>query len=250
MRKPQLALMPALVLASGLSATAAEPTMTDAERQAFRAEVHDYLLSNPEVLMEMIALLDAKEKANAGKNDAELIQSNAAALFDDGYSYVAGNPQGRFTIVEFLDYQCGYCRKAQPALSELLSEDGDIRLIIKDFPILGPGSDLSARAAVATMIAEGPEAYGRLHDTLMAFREPIAEDNLDRALRKADLDPAKIRAAMADPEVDRRIAQNHALGQTLSISGTPTFVFQDQMVRGYVDLASMKKLVDDGRSVN
>ncbi len=255
MRQLILAFLPLLALAGTPGAMAEDATapkpgldMTDAERAEFQNEVRSYLLSHPEVLREMIAILETREKEQAAKTDQELVASNADSLFNDGYSWETGNPEGDITLVEFLDYQCGYCKKATPELTELLTSDGHIRMIVKDFPILGPGSDLAARATTATMIAEGSEAYGRLHDELMASKGQITDESLDRALRKADLDPAAIREAMKDPEVDRRIAQNRALGQALSISGTPTFVFQSEMVRGYVTLADMRAMVGQVRA--
>lgn len=252
MRSPIFALLPMLALLAALPARAETPVppMTDAERAAFQAEVHDYLLAHPEVLTEMMSLLDAKQKAAAAQTDKALVADNAKALFDDGYSWVGGNPQGSVTIVEFLDYQCGFCRKSYPDLAKLISANGDIRLIVKDFPILGPGSDLAARAATATMIQAGPEAYGRLNAALMTLKEPVTDASLDRALATAGLDAAAIRAGMDDPEIDRRITANHALAQTMAISGTPTFVFQNQMVRGYIQLADMQKLVDELRATN
>lgn len=253
MAMKRLAVTTLLLLGAALApagATDAADPMTDAERTAFRAEVHDYLLENPEVLMEMLALLDARQKAAAEKTDAVLVSENAAALFDDGYSYVAGNPEGGFTIVEFVDYQCGFCRKSFGDVHDMVDADGDIRLIVKDFPILGPGSELAARAAIATMIAQGPEAYGRLNAALMGMREPVTDTSLDHALTLAELDPAAIRAGMADPEIDRRLAQNRTLAQTLAITGTPTFVVDSKMVRGYVPRGDLEKLVGELRAAN
>ncbi|PZQ49188.1 MAG: disulfide bond formation protein DsbA [Rhodovulum sulfidophilum] len=255
MRQLLLALTPLLALAGAPGAMAEDQAkpgldMSPAEREAFQSEIRDYLLANPEILNEMVRVLDQRQKAQASMSDRELVAKNADAIFDDGYSWVTGNPEGGFTLVEFLDYQCGYCHKAMPELTELLSSDGDIKMIVKDFPILGPGSELAARATTATMIAEGPEAYGRLHDVLMAGKGQITDESLDRAMKKADLDPKAIRAAMEDPEVDRRIAANRALADQLAITGTPTFVFQSDMVRGYVALADMRKIVDELRGTN
>jgi len=171
------------------------------------------------------------------------------AIFDDGFSWVGGNPAGKLTIVEFLDYQCGFCRKAQPEITELLERNDDVRLIVKEMPILGPGSDLAARAAVATMVAEGPEAYGKLHQVLMATKGQITDASLDRAFAEAGVDAEKARAAMDDPEVTRRLDATHALAESLAISGTPTFVVADTMVRGYVPLAQMEGLLDQARAV-
>lgn len=249
--RPLLAL-PIMALLGALPARAEMPAppMTDAERSAFQAEVHDYLIAHPEVLMEMMSLLEARQKAAAAETDKALVAENAKAIFDDGHSWVAGNPQGSVTIVEFLDYQCAFCHKSYPDLQKLLASDGDVRLIVKDFPILGPGSELAARAATAAMIQGGPEAYGKLNAALMTAKGPINDASLDAALAKAGLDPAAIRAGMADPEIDRRLAANRALAEVLQVSGTPTFVVQDQVVRGYIELAEMQKLLDRPNATN
>ena len=134
---------------------------SEGERAALHAEIRAYLLANPEVLTEMIQLLEQKQQAATAENDRDLVAMHAKDIFDDGFSWVGGNPDGQFTVVEFLDYQCGYCRRAQPDVTELVGSDGDIRLIVKEMPILGPGSELAARAAVATLITEGPETYAR-----------------------------------------------------------------------------------------
>lgn len=221
--------------------------MTDAEREAFRAEVRGYLLENPEILNEMVKILDERQKALTAQTDQQMVAANADELFNDGYSWVTGNPEAEFTVVEFLDYQCGYCRKAMPEVTELLESDGDIRMVVKDFPILGPGSELAARAATAAMMTGGPDAYGRLHDVLMTAKGQITDEGLDRTLREADLDPDTIRPAMDDPEVGRRIARNRALAERMAITGTPTFVFQSEMIRGYITLADMRLVVEEVR---
>ena len=128
-------------------------------------------------------------------------------------------------------------------LTRLIEEDGDIRWIVKEMPILGPGSELAARAAIATLLAEGPEAYMTLHHRLMGLQGPIDEAVLDEELTAAGLDPAAIRAGMEGEEVTRRLAGTRALAQSLAVSGTPTFVFGDQMVRGYLPLDQMQTLV-------
>ena len=217
--------------------------LTEADRALLHEEIRAYLLENPQILREMIALLEAEDAARAEVNDRELVVQHAEAIFEDGFSFVGGNPEGSFTIVEFLDYQCGFCKRAHPELMDLLAEDGDIRWIVKEMPILGPNSVLASRAAVATMIAEGAETYGRLVDGLMRSEGPIDDFALDEALTAAGADPATVRAAMQDPEVERRIAATRALADTLRITGTPTFVLGDLMVRGYVPRAQMQNAI-------
>ena len=242
-----------LLLGATLPAVA-QPAMSspfsETDRAALHAEIRAYLLEHPEIVMEMIQRLEEKQRAATEEGDRDLIASNAALIFDDGFSWVGGNPEGSFTVVEFLDYQCGFCRKAQPELTEMIESDGDIRLIVKEMPILGPGSDLAARAAVATLITEGPEAYAALHGRLMELEGEITDIRLDQALAESGLDPAAIRPAMQDPEVERRLAATRELAATLAISGTPTFVFDDRMVRGYLPLAQMRDLVGQVRATN
>ncbi len=226
----------------------AEVAYTDAERTELHAEIRAYLLDNPGIVMEMIQLLEQEKATQAATMDRDLVARNAEAIFSDGFSHVAGNPEGSFTIVEFVDYQCGYCRRSHPEVRELVENDGDIRLIVKEMPILGPGSELAARAAVATLILEGGTTYEALNDHLMGLEGPIDDAVIDDALAAFDIDPAAVRALMADDEVTRRLADTQALARSLQISGTPTFVFEDKMLRGYVPLADMETLVAELRA--
>jgi protein-disulfide isomerase len=237
----------ALLLLAAPSVQASE-SLLEADRAVLHAEIRAYLLENPEILREMIALLEAESKAATSEADRDLVATNAEAIFDDGFSFVGGNPEGSFTVVEFLDYQCGYCRRAHPDLSRLIEEDGDIRWIVKEIPILGPGSELAARAAISTLIAEGPEAYATLHDRLMSLAGPIDDAVLDDELIAAGLDPAAIRAGMDSAEVTRRLAETRDLAQTLAVSGTPTFVFGDQMLRGYLPFEGMQTMLAEVRA--
>jgi protein-disulfide isomerase len=234
-------------LALGLAAPPAAAGLDEDERAAIREEIRAYLLENPEILRAMIGLLEAQEAGAQAEADRAAIAANEERIFDDGFSFVGGNPEGETTLVEFIDYQCGFCRRAHPEVQALVEGDGDLRLVTKELPILGPGSELGARAAVATLIAEGPEAYARLNGALLALEGPVTDASLDAALRDAGLDPAAIRAGMEDDEVTRRLAETRALAQSLGISGTPTFVIGDRLVRGYLPLAEMEALVEAAR---
>lgn len=242
-----------LLLAAGLalSATTAPAfdvdAMSDAERSAFRAEIRAYLLDNPEVIMEAVQVLENREAQAQASNDQTLVQVNSDALFDDGYSWVGGNPEGDVTVVEFLDYRCGYCRKAQPDLEELVESDGNIRLIIKEFPILGEASMTSSRFAIAVKQVAGDAAYKQVHDALMALNGDVTAPALRRLAGTLGLDADAIVAQMDSDDVTQVIADTRALGQRLQISGTPTFVMGDQMLRGYAPLATMRQIVDDAR---
>ncbi|MCF6316639.1 MAG: DsbA family protein [Marinosulfonomonas sp.] len=247
--------MKRLILAATLAAlTVVNPayatdiiTMTDTERDVFRAEVRAYLMENPEVLLEAIAVLENRQAAEAANNDVALLLENADAIYNDGFSYVGGNPDGDITLVEFSDYRCPYCQQAHPEVTELVASDGNIRLIYKEFPILGPDSLTTAQFAMATLMVEGPEAYKKVSAALMHLRGAPSSDALTKLAKEFDLDAAALLEKMQSTEVTQAIQANRALGQRLQISGTPTFILGDELVRGYVPLEAMRELVAEAR---
>ncbi|SLN11947.1 DsbA family protein [Pseudooctadecabacter jejudonensis] len=222
--------------------------MSAHERDAFRAEVRAYLLENPEILMEAIGVLEARQEQAEALRDEQLAQINANALLDDGFSYVGGNPDGDITIVEFIDYRCGFCRRAHPEVAELVETDGNIRIITKEFPILGEQSVLASRFAVATKLIEGDEAYKDISDALIALRSDVSDASLTALAEAYGLNAQAIINEMDSPAVGDILAANRALGDRMQITGTPTFVFGDQMVRGYINLSQMRQIVEAERA--
>jgi protein-disulfide isomerase len=242
-------LLPALLL-TALLPNSGWAEMTSEEREEFRTEVREYLLENPELLEEMLAVLEERRRAEAVESDRILVAAHGARIAEDGFSYVGGNPEGDVTLVAFMDYQCGYCRRAHPELAELIAGDGGVRWVVKELPILGPGSELAARAAVATLIIEGEEVYAALHDGLLRLEGPINEASLHAALTAAGADPEAVRAAMDDPEVTRRLVETRALAEDLGIDGTPSFVIGERMLRGYVPGDAMRAMVAELRAAD
>ncbi|MFN3823830.1 MAG: DsbA family protein [Pseudorhodobacter sp.] len=231
-----------------LSTTALHAEMTAAERETFRAEVRAYLMDNPEVLMEAIGVLEDRRMSEAAANDVALLATNADEIFNDPASWSGGNPDGDVTVVEFIDYRCGYCRRAHDDVTELVGTDGNIRLVMKEFPILGEQSDLSSRFAISVLQLEGAEAYKTVHDALITYRGDVTPEALAGIGTEAGLsDVAAVLAHMASAEVTSVIEANHALGQRLGINGTPTFVIDGTMVRGYVPLDGMRQIVEGQR---
>ena len=217
--------------------------MTDTERQQFRQEIRAYLLENPEVLMEAIAVLEQRQQQAQTADDSTLIATNAQALFEDQNSYLGGNPDGDVTVVEFLDYKCGFCKRAHPEVTELVNSDGNIRYIVKELPILGDQSVLASRFAISTLQNAGPEAYAKVHDALMEFRGEISQSSLKRLAKSLGLGAGQIMKAMDSDDVSAVISENRALAQRMQISGTPSFVMGAQILRGYVPLDGMKEIV-------
>jgi len=221
--------------------------MSDAERAQFRAEVRAYLMENPEVILEAVKVLEDRQVVAESQADLALVAANQAALFDDGFSFVGGNPDGDITLVEFLDYRCGYCRKAMPEVAGLLASDDNIRLIIKELPILGEQSVLASRFAVATKNLEGPEAYMQMHDALMSFQGEMTLVSLSRIGEGLGLDTQAILAEMNSETTLSEIARTRTLAAQLQVSGTPTFVLQDELLRGFIPGAQMAQIVAEKR---
>ena len=218
-------------------------SMSDAERAVFGAEVRAYLLQNPEVIIEAVNLLEQRQAEAEMMQDEALVAANLEELQNDGYSWVGGNPDGDITLVEFMDYRCGYCRRAATEVAQLLAEDGNIKLVIKEFPILGEASVLSSRFAISTRLAAGADAYKQVHAALIEFKGEPNEVVLRRLAQGLGLDADAILALMDSPEVNQELAQNHALAQRLKISGTPTFVMEDELLRGFLPASQMSDLI-------
>ncbi|UWQ57026.1 DsbA family protein [Leisingera caerulea] len=221
--------------------------MSDAEREAFGEQIREYILENPELILEAVDLLEQRQQQAEAARDDTLVADNLEELQNDGYSWVGGNPNGDITLVEFMDYRCGYCRRAAPEVEKLLESDGNIRLVIKEFPILGEASVLSSRFAVATKQVAGDDAYKQVHDALIAFGGEPNEVALRRLAEGLSLDADAIFARMDSEEVTAELRQTRELAQKMAISGTPTFVLGTELLRGYLPADQMEIMVAEIR---
>lgn len=241
-------LLPALAACAllALPASAQTQPMSDADRAAFRAEVRAYLMENPEVIFEAVAEFERRTaEAQSGMDDT-LVEINAAELFADGYSWVGGNPEGDLTLVEFMDYRCGFCRRAVPEVAALLDQDTGIRLVVKEFPILGPDSERMSRFAISALQLFGDDAYDRAHTALMEWDGTFTDTSVQLLAQDVDIDGAAILAHMDSAAVTEVIETNRALAQRMQISGTPTFIMGNggagQMLRGYLPADEMAQV--------
>lgn len=248
MLKP-LALGATLALASPALATDLT-AMTDAERDAFGAAVRAYLLENPQVIMEAVQVLEERQASAQEGADVAMIAANSKEIFDDGFSHVSGNPDGDVTLVEFIDYRCGYCRRAHDEVAELVKSDGNIRLITKEFPILGPESLESSKFALAVRQVAGDDAYKAANNALIKFNGKVNETSLRKLAGVLEVDAEAVLAAMDSDPVNEAIAKTRALAQRLQINGTPTFVLETQMLRGYLPLEGMRQVVEEVRNAS
>jgi protein-disulfide isomerase len=240
--KPVLLAMIAVGLAGiavgALAVLVFRPALLD-DRIA-EATVRETLRANPEIVLEALQALQTRRADAKLEQQRAAIATNRAALLDDPNSFVAGNPQGDVTVVEFFDYRCPYCRKSLVTVRDLLESDPNVRLVYKEFPILGPQSVIAARVAVA---ARKDPRYEALHDALMTAPSPLDEEASLQIAAKLGFDRNALAAAMKAPEIDAILKANHALAASLGIAGTPAFVVGDTLVPGAVPLADLKSLV-------
>jgi len=222
--------------------------LSEADRALLREEIRAYLLDNPEVIMEAVGVLEQREAEGQAAADIELVRVNAEALFNAPADWTGGNPQGDITLVEFMDYRCSYCRRAGPEVEALLTADDNIRFVLKEFPILGDESVAASRFAIATKMVAGDAAYKSVHDALMSYSGAMNEAGFARLAEALGLDAQAILAGMDSDAVTEVIAANHALAQRLRINGTPAFVMEERMLRGFVPQEQMQQIADEIRS--
>ena len=222
--------------------------MTASDRTLLQEEIRLYLLENPEIIMEAVEVLREKEQQAAIQSDFELVKKHKKAIFEDGFSFIGGNPNGDITLVEFVDYRCGYCKKAHNEVEKLLSTDGNIRFVIKEFPILGEESLVLSKFALAVKLVHGDEIYKLVHDILIKMKSPPSEKAFDQIISNLNLEAQAVESAMESNEVNGMIAYTRTLAERLKISGTPTFVMNDELIRGYVPFDALINIVGNKRN--
>jgi len=240
----------ALALAASLATPAAAldlASMSPAEKAAFGEAVKDYLMQNPEVLVEAINKLEERQQAQQADNDKVLVKTNADDLFTFAGDWVGGNLEGDITMVEFIDYKCTYCKKAYEVVDEVLKQDKKIRFVVKEFPILSEQSVLAARFAVAVRQVAGDAAYETVHNELMAFRGDITLARLKQMATDNKIDGDAVVAKMNTEEVTAVLRANAQLAERMAISGTPAFVIGGQLLRGYAPTEAMQQIVAQER---
>ena len=222
--------------------------MTNEDRETFQKEIRRYILENPDIIFEAADLVRKREAALEIQEDKDLIKSNFNEIFYDNYSYVGGNPDGDISLVEFVDYKCGYCRKASEIVREFLKTDRNIRFVVKEFPILGEPSLISSKFAIAVKNIGGPEDYKFVHDILLTLTADPSEAYLRRIAKELQLDPEELFTAMESEPVLQEISQTSELAKKLQISGTPTFILGEQVLRGFVPLDVLLQVAEAVRN--
>lgn len=215
-------------------------------KDEFERRVRQYLLDNPEVIIGALRQYEARKKAAELSEAQTLLQSRAADIYRDPDSPVGGNPKGDVTLVEFFDYNCSYCRRVAPVMLDAEKDDPNLRIVYKEFPILGPNSQFAAKAALA---AARQGKYLAFHKALMLAKGVADKGNVMKIAAKVGLDTKRLKADMEDPKIATAIKRNLELAQALRINGTPGFVVGDQFIRGATDLQTLKSVIQSVRKV-
>jgi protein-disulfide isomerase len=230
-------------LTSAIPARAAEPP--EPSREAIERVVRDYLMRHPELIIESLQAFEQRQRAEQAQRVSAAIRAHRDELLANPHAPVGGNPKGDVTVVEFFDYRCGYCKRAAPTMKRLVEQDRNIRVVYKEFPILGPESVFAARAALA---ARGQGKYVVFHDALMGAEEALNDESIMNIAAGVGLDTAQLRKDMDSAEIAAHVRRNLMLAQRLGVSGTPAFIIGDQLVPGAADLSSLQRLVAQARS--
>lgn len=235
----------AIVPASQKSASS-EGALSTAQRKEVEGLIKDYLVNNPEVLMEAQNALEAKMDKIQAERTAAAIKSNAQEIFRPVASPVVGNAKGDVTVIEFFDYNCGYCKKAFTDLARLVDKDKQVKVILKEFPILSKGSEEAAKVALA---AKMQGKYWEFHRAMLESQGQAGEAAALRVAEKVGLDMARLKKDMASPEVAKEINDTRALAAKLGIQGTPHFLVGDRIIPGAPEnlLEQLNKHVADVR---
>jgi protein-disulfide isomerase len=207
--------------------------------------VHAYLLEHPEILQDMANKLDAKQKEAEASARMTSLKGHAPELFHNAADAVIGNPKGDVTMVEFMDYNCSWCKKSVKEVQALVDKDKNVRVVMKEFPIFGAGSEYAAKAALAA-VRQGK--YWQLHQALFASESKVTAEVVDKIAAEQGLDVAKMKADMQDPVIAANIRSTQILAQTLLFTGTPAFVVDDKVSPGYVAIDVLQAMLTTVRA--
>lgn len=228
------------VTLGGQSAGAATEASATPDRAAIERIVRDYLVANPEVMLEVQEAFEARQQEQQSSQRKEAISTYADEIFNSSWDGVIGNPEGSITIVEFFDYNCGYCRGALADMRALVNANPEVRFVLKEFPILGADSQ---KAHIVSMAFHTlyPEKYAEFHQALLGRKGRADEASAIEIARGLGADEAALRAAMARNDIVEAIERNYSLAGVLSITGTPSYVIGKEVVFGAVGQKTLQE---------
>lgn len=230
----------AVLLVGCASRTDSTTTSSAPGEQPLDTAIELYIRSHPEVIEQSLQALEAKREAEEKTRQKAALAKRQQDLLNDPSSPVSGNPNGDVTIVEFFDYRCGFCKRAAGAVTQIQKDDPRVRVIYKDFPILGEPSEIAAKAALAANLQGKHQAF---HEAALASKNEMTKSELLRIAGEVGLDAARLETDMANPEWQSVIDRNRALARDLGITGTPGFIVGTELVPGALDVKGLKELI-------
>jgi protein-disulfide isomerase len=228
-----LVMLPIAAMADGLDENRIKELVLEAIRE------------NPGIVFEAAQLFEEQQQALQAQAAAEVLDTEKATLENDPNAPVLGNPEGDVTVVEFFDYNCPYCRRVKPEMEALLAADPNVRVVYREWPILGEGSVFAARAALAS---RNQGKYEEFHWAMMQLKQRAEEATIIRVAEDIGLDVAQLRRDMTAPEIEEHIQTSMRLAQSLGFNGTPSFVIGDSLAPGLIQADQMIELVDQARA--
>ncbi|MCR9134572.1 MAG: DsbA family protein [Alphaproteobacteria bacterium] len=221
--------------------------LDDKEKEEIGAFIREYLIANPEILFEVQDALQAKQEAEQREQAKLAISSARDAIFNSPHNVILGNPEGSVTIVEFFDYNCGFCKRAMKDMEEIIASDPDVRFILKEFPILGEDST-AAHTVSAALHRVAPEHYNAFHLELLGGRGSATEQKAIDVATSLGVDEDELREAMKDPAISESFQETYQIADSLGISGTPSYVIGDEAVFGAVGVAPLVAKIENIRT--
>ncbi len=235
------------VAQSAATAPAAQDFSTD-QRREIEGIIKNYLVAHPEVLQDAMDALDKQQKQADADKARVTIKDNNATIFNSPHQVVLGNPQGNLTMVEFFDYNCAFCKRALPDMMSLLKTDPNLKFVLKEFPVLGPGSVEAAHVAVAARMQDPTgKKYIEFHQKLLGGRGPADKARALAVAKEVGFDMTRLEKDMDSDEVKTTIDEDMKLADALGVNGTPSYVVGNEVVIGAVGLDQLKQKIDAER---
>jgi protein-disulfide isomerase len=230
------------------AAATAPQEFSSAQTHEIEKIVKNYLVQHPEVLQEAMEALDKRQKEADADKARTTIKDNKATIFNSSHQVVLGNPQGNVTMVEFFDYNCAFCKRALPDMLDLIKTDSDLKFVLKEFPVLGPGSLEAAHVAVAARMQDpSGKKYMEFHQKLLGARGPADKVRALAVARDVGFDVARLEKDMNSDEVKTTIEENMKLADVLGVNGTPSYIIGDEVVVGAVGADELRARIKNGR---
>jgi protein-disulfide isomerase len=246
--RPFAAALLAIVLAFPVASAGAQSFSSD-QRGEIERIIKEYLLAHPELLQDVMNELEKRQTAAEAEKHRAAVKQHAATIFNSPRQVTLGNPQGDVTVVEFFDYNCGYCKRAMVDMLDLMKGDSKVRFVLKEFPVLGEGSVQAAQVAVAVRMQDktGGKKYLEFHQKLLTGRGQIDKAKAVAAAKEVGLDVARIEKDLASDEVKATLEESYKMAEALGMNGTPSYVIGSDVVVGAVGLKILKEKVSSAR---